>query len=179
MVNVAKKKGRRKFRKYVRGVVDEVMELTTLAARTLVSEPFDDSVNGRSFVTSIDGVWSLSSMTPLADSGPILVGLAHSDYSNAEIEAFIENTGSWNEGDLVNQEIAKRKIKIVGSFANPGTAATAVQLNDGRKIKTKVKTLLNQGQTFRLWAYNAGTVAVSGTTVPEVTLFGAAHIWPT
>ncbi len=177
---MAKKKPKGRRRRYLRGNVDETLELTTLASRTVASGNYDESVNERTLMTSHVAAWSLDDLTDAADVGPIMVGFAHGDYSGPEIEEFIENTGSWNEGDLVSQEIAKRKIKVVGTFGSPpgGAATGRAVLNDGKPIKTKCNWILNQNQGLELWAYNLGGAAIA-TTVPNLHVEGHANLWPT
>lgn len=119
----------------------------------------------------------MSDFTIGAGIGPFLVGIAHSDYTAAEVEAWIEQTQSWNEGDLIGQEIAKRKIRIVGTFHNFGDAATTFTLNDGKPIATKLGWILIQSQQLSLWAYNLGTAAVA-TTVPTVNVQGHVNLFP-
>ncbi len=178
---MGKHKGRRrKFRRYIKGILDELMVPATLAARTLAATNTDETVNERTFVSSIVARWSIDNMTPLANAGPLMVGIAHGDYTAAEIEQFIENTGSWDEGDLVNQEVAKRKIKIVGVFADQeGTTSLSIMvLNNGKPIKTKCKWVLNQGTGLKTWVYNLGSVDISGTSAPNIHVEGHANLWP-
>ncbi len=174
---MAKRKGRRRRRRYLAGVIDEEMNLGTLSAKTVQREAFDETVAESTWISSIDGVWSLKNFTAGADDGPIMVGIAHSDYTATEIEAFIENAGAWSEADLVSQEVAKRKIRIVGIFAEPASAAEAVTLFDGVKKKTKCGWMLSTGQGLALWAYNLGDSNLA-TTTPDVHLNGVAHLWP-
>ncbi len=167
-----------KSAKYIRGNIDEELTMTTLAARTLVSTLFDETVTERTYISSIDASYVLSDFTPGAGIGPFMVGVAHSDYSDSEIEAVIELANSWAEADLVSQELAKRKIRKIGIF--PMVEATSVEhavLNDGLKIHTRLGWILTVGQTLRLWAYNLGTAAVA-TTVPTVNVIGHANLWP-
>ncbi len=170
-------KPRRKFRAYLRGNVDEVLALSTLASLTLISAVFDEVVEEQCWVSSVRGTWAMQRFTAQTDDGPIMVGLAHSDYTDAEIEAFIENTGSWSRGDLVAQEVGKRKIRVVGIFQTPALAAEASVLNDGKPITTKCGWMLTTGQTLRFWAYNLGTSALA-TTDPRLELQGHANLWP-
>ncbi len=166
--------------KYIKGNVDEVVALGTLASRTLVAATFGDTVNERTKISSIVAAWSLSGYTGGDNIGPILVGVAHSDYSAAEIEAVIENSGSWSEGDLIAQEVVSRKIRIVGTMgpgfsdAGPGDAWV---LNGGRPFKTKLNWMLLQGQTLDLWAYNLGGSPLA-TTDPDLRVEGHANLWP-
>ncbi len=174
----AAKRRRRRMGKYLRGGIDENLGLSTLGAKTLISTPFDETVNERTLVSSVVASYSLAEFTPGNNDGPILVGLAHSDYTDAEIQAVIDQTLSWNEGDKVGQEVAKRLVRRIGQFPGPASVSTeAVVLNDGKPIKTKLNWILLQGQTLRLWAYNLGTSALA-TTSPIVTAQGHANLWP-
>ncbi len=177
LIGMAKRKPKRKFRKYLKGDINHRLVATGLAARTLVGTVLVETVNERTWLSSVKAAWSIESITAVEGAGPMMCGLAHSDYSDAEIEEFLENTGSWNEGDLVNQEIAKRKIRRVGVFDTPQAVEDAVVLNDGRPITTKCGWILLQGQTIRLWVYNMGQSAFA-TTDPELLVQGHANLWP-
>lgn len=166
--------------KYIRGSVDETTALGTLAGTTLISADFDETVNERTLVSSVIAAYSLHNATAGANIGPVLVGLAHSDYTNAEIEEWIENAASWNEGNLVqSKEVGKRLIRRVGIFPDDGGAAPSVVkvLNDGKAIKTKLNWILLQGQTLKLWGYNMGSVAFA-TTDPQLKAQGHVNLWP-
>ncbi len=171
---VLAKRGRRnrKMGRYIRGSIDELLALGALAATTLVGVDFDETVNERSLVSTIVATWALSDTTIAANRGPVTVGVAHGDYTDAEIEAVIENTGSWNEGDKVQQEVAKRLVRRVGTLTPDGQIAL---LNDGKPVKTKLNWILNQGETLRLWAYNQGSVALDAGAVR---IQGHANLWP-
>ncbi len=162
---------------YIKGNIDENLSLGTLAPATLVSVVFDETVNEKALLSSIVANWSLINMTESGADGPIMVGVAHSDYSDAEIEAVIEATGSWNKGDKVAQEVARRLVRIVGTFpAAPGDGIGPAVLEDGRQIKTKLNWMLDTAQSLRLWAYNLGTSGLD-TTVPTVHLQGHANLF--
>ena len=168
---------RRKFRKYLKGQVDHNLALGTLGAKTVIRTNVGDTVNERTFVSSARLSWSMDNYTKAATDGPILVGIAHGDYTAAEIEGWLENSDSWNEGNLVQQEISKRKIRLVGTFESPVDSAAASRLNDGKPITTKLGWILLQGQTISVWAYNLGSSAI-GTTDPNVRAQGHANLWP-
>ncbi len=172
-----KGKGRRRMGRYIHGDVNETLGLGTLAGRTLVSDIFDNVVNERTLVSSIECIYSMTNFTAASDSGPIVVGIAHSDYTDAEIQAVLDATLSWNEGDLVAQEVVNRKVRKIGIFETPPNASTAVRLNDGRKIKTKLNWTLLQGQSLRVWAFNLGGTALA-TTAPAIFCEGKANLWP-
>ncbi len=164
--------------KYIRGQVDESVPLGTLASRTAVLAVFDETVNERTLVSSLVASYLIADMTQGAGIGPIMVGIAHGDYTAAEIEEWIENTGSWNETDLVQQEVGGRKIRQIGVFTGANTDGAGVEhLNNGDPIKTKLNWILTQGQTLDLWAYNLGANALA-TTTPTVFCQGHANLWP-
>ncbi len=174
---VAKKRRGRKFRRYIKGRVDESLDLGTLAAKTLAGVAFDENVNERTFVSSIVAAYALSNYTPAADDGPLEIGIAHNDYSDAEVEAWVEATGTWNEGDRIGQEIAKRLIRSVGFIEAGQSSQEYFAMNDGKPIKTKLGWILNQGVTLKLWVYNHGTSALA-TTTADLTCAGHANLWP-
>ncbi len=162
--------------RYIRGNIAENLALGTLGANVLISG-VTDTVNERTLISSVVATYSLAGLTPGENIGPVLVGLAHSDYTDAEIEAWVENQTGWDEGDLASREIANRKIRRIGLFDEPATANLSVALNEGRTIKTKLNWIVNQGQGLSLWAYNTGTAAIA-TTDPNVHMQGHANLWP-
>ncbi len=170
---------RRNFGKYLRGSVDEQLAVGALAGQALVSQTFDETVTERTRVSSVIATWGLRNWTPVQDAGPLVCGIAHSDYTDAEIEAVIENAGSWNAGGKVEQEIAKRLVRRVGMFEIPADISESAVLFDGRLTKTKLNWSLQTGQTLRLWVYNTGQTAVDNTVNPEVVLQGHANLWAT
>ncbi len=171
MPNKSTVRRRRKFRRYLKGKLDETLPLGALAASALFTQAVGATVNERTFVSSMVADWSTSEHTP--DQGSMRVGVAHGDYTTAEILAWIENTGSWNEGDKINQEIAKRLIREIGVFSG---ALAQETLNDGKKIQTKLGWILLQGQTLRLWVLNEDdTILTTGT---DVIVGGHVNLWP-
>ncbi len=172
---MARKRSKRSMGRYIKGNIDENLPLLTLAADTAVEQIFTQIVNERTLISSIDCLWTLAGMTPVAGDGPIMCGVAHSDYSLAEIEEFLESGGTWNEGNLVSQEVGNRKVRRVGTFDVPGAAGESVTLNDGKRIKTKLNWILLQSQSLRVWAYNLGTGAL--TTGALLDLQGIANLF--
>ncbi len=170
----ARPRRRRRMGRYIRGGVDELLSLGTLNATTLIGVLFDETVDERTLVTSVVATYTLSDVAQAANRGPVMIGVAHGDYSDAEIEAFIEMTDSWDEGNLVEQEIAKRRIRRVCTLQT-ASATEQVVANDGKPIKTKLNWILLQGQTLRLWAYNMGTADL---LAGAVRLQGHVNLFP-
>ncbi len=148
--------------------MDETLGTGALAANALAAAAYDESVNERSFILSQEAVWSMDDHT--AGEGPITVGVAHSDYTQAEIEEVIENTGSWNEGNLVAQEQARRKIRIVGVFDG---LSVDEKLNDGLPIKTILKWVLLQNQSLQMFCYNHSSAALTTGSLIKIN----GHVW--
>jgi len=161
---MAKKRGRGNRGRYISGRVDEDVVLGALGTKTGVVSVFDETVNERTRVSSIDVIISAEGLTA---GEPVEVGVAHSDYSLAEIEEYLENTGSWNEGNLVSQrEIGKRLVRSM---------AVVTAEEDSKPVKAKLNWILNQGQTLDLWAYNpsVGSLSTGGT----IHMVGKVNLW--
>jgi len=166
---------KRKYRPYLKGQIELDIGLGTLAADTLILEPAGDSVDEETWLSSVKALYALQDFTATTGDGPIIIGLAHSDYSAAEIEQWIESTGSWSKYDLVQQEIAKRKIRRIGTFQQNVQPENLEVMNDGRPLTTKCGWMLGSGQTVEFWCYNAGLALTTGS---QVQIRGHANLWP-
>ncbi len=166
----------RNMNKYIRGDIDEDLSLGTLAAKTLVSDLWDQSATERTLISSIVATWSLDQLT--GAQGPLIFGVAHSDYSDAQIEEVIENTGSWDEGSKSAEEISRRLVRQIGTFVSRKTPSEPgdEEFNDGKPMKTKLNWVLSSGDTLRMWAYNVSASALA-TTVPVMRANGHANLW--
>ncbi len=173
----AKSPKRRKFRAYIKGRISQFLSLTTLGGVTLVSDIIDDTVDETTYISSVKATWALKGLSLDQNDGPIMVGWAHSDYTDAEIQANITQNTNWSRGDLVSQEIGKRKVKIVGVLTAAPSVAEGSTLNDGKPITTKLGWVLTTGQSIRYWAFNMGSSALD-TTVPKLFVEGHANLWP-
>ncbi len=176
LVMARKPRRRRSMGRYIRGQIDLSFALGTLAAAALVLAAVTSTVNERTLVSSIVVQISLAGYTVTDNVGPILVGVAHGDYTAAEIEEFVEVVASWNETNLTDREIMSRKIRKLGIIDPDGGGLGGNNLYQ-RPTKTKLNWILTQGQTLDFWAYNMGGVAV-GTTDPNLHVQGHANLWP-
>ena len=170
------RKPKRRFRRYMKGIIRKDGSIGALGPDSLVAFDLNDSVTETAWLSSVRAIWGLSQYTTGADDGPVMCGLAHSDYTATEIEEWVENLGSWEQGDLRTQEIGRRKIRMVGQFENPEGINLATTLNQGKAITTKCGWMLSTGQTVKLWAYNMGTSTLTGT--PLLNVNGHANLWP-
>ncbi len=173
------RKGRGKFRRYIRGNLLLSIALPSLAANTLTSGG-SPIVGGRTYVSSVKATYSVIDWTPVTDAGPLSIGVAHGDYSNAEIEEWIEaSTGSWDEADTVQtREIGRRLIRRIGTVVNTGESLGTHALKDGSEVHTKLGWILEDGQALKFWIYNMGSANVGGSA-PQFNVTGHANLWPT
>ncbi len=174
-----KSQRRSNFSKYISGSIDHRLQIgSSLAANTLIGSNITQVTVDTCRVSSIKCSYSLNNFTPTANAGPIIVGVAHSDYTDAEVEQWLETSGSWDRGNTSAREQRSRMVRQIGRFMiGPDGASTDAQvLNGGRMIKTKLNWLLTEGQTVKFWAFNAGSVAVA-TTNPNFEIQGSANLW--
>lgn len=162
---------------YIRGNVNEHLDMNALAAKTVLGTPFDDVVSERALISSIAATYALSGSTPTAAAGPFRFGICHSDYTDAQIEEWVEATNSWDVSDkLQSVEISRRLIRTIGSIGSAPSAVETSQFNDGNLIKTKLNWILNTNQTLRFWIYNDGAAATATETAKWV-INGHVNLW--
>lgn len=172
-----RRRRKRRMRRYIKGNIDLNGNLGTLAAVTGILLVPADVVEEQAFISSVKCIYSLAGITQGDNVGPIHVGIAHSDYTLSEIEAWIEQSTGWAQGDKVAQEISSRLIRRIGTFDMPDVVGDSVTLNLGKPITTKLGWGLTTGQNVVFYVYNEGSVALS-TTDPNVHITGHANLWP-
>ncbi len=167
---MARKRGRRR-RKYIRGGIDTEIALGALLSKKAIGANVPNAVDDTTWLSSVVLGWSWDQAT--VDEGPLVYGVAHSDYSDAELEEWVELNASWTRGDLIAQEKGRRKIRQIGTLA---LDAISGDTNDGKVIRTKCGWILVEGQTVQCWAYNLG----AGTLTTGASIFatGHANLWP-
>ncbi len=166
---------RTNWNKFRSGALDIDLAMTTLAAKTLVSQS-SETVVDTARISSVKANYGIAGFTPADGVGPFLFGVAHSDYTNSEIEAYIEQSGSWDLGDKQSQEVRSRRIKILGTIGQQASGIQNMVANDGRQTKSKLNWIMSEGDGLDFWVYNMGDAAVA-TTVPQFVVFGNASIW--
>ncbi len=181
MLAMAKTRRRRRrgmpMRNYIRGNLDLSIAGGTLAGNTALKQDVGDTVDDTTKVTSIVATHTWSGFTGGDNIGPVQVGVAHSDYSLAEISAYINLSTGWSQADLVSREISARKIRRIGTFQVEAASAGEISvLNDGKPIKTKLNWILSEGQTLAFWMFNTGSAAFA-TTDPDYNIFGHANLF--
>lgn len=142
-----------------------------LAANDAGVTPFTQLLDQEVFAISMDVLPVFHGAT--TTEGPLLIGVAHSDYSAAEIEEAIEASGSWERGDKIANEQSRRKVRVIGSFVYD---ATSGNMNDGRKIRVKLGFVIEDGKGLSLWVYNDSSATLTTGGIVELT--GKAFLSP-
>ncbi len=149
---MAKRRGRKPL------LVARFLETQIVAAivnNGIESSTLVDASDQECFLISMDVNMSLG--THIAGEGPLFVGVAHGDYSEAEILEWFQQSNGLSTGDLVTREQAKRLIREIGVFSGVGTEEV---MNDGKKIRVPLKFRLQDGVNLNLF-----TVNLSGATL--------------
>ena len=142
--------------------VDEAIGLLTLADNAVLgvdSDPF-----GREFYAiSCDLYWSLFNHT--AGEGPIIVGLAHNDYTDTEVAENLNQSGMEDPGDKIAQEAGRRLVRRAGQFSGVSTDEV---LNDGKAKRTRLGFVITDGFSLAFWAQNKSNSSLTTGAVVNV-----------
>ncbi len=125
-------------------------------------------------IISIEQAWSISDVGASIDDN-FQFGVAHSDYSAAEIEECLEATSSMDLGNKVENERANRLVRMIGTLTWDGAGAVdgGMKFNGGRPMKTRLNWLMSIGDTLNVWVRNgSGTVYTTGAI-----LTGIGNLW--
>ncbi len=162
------------MKSYLKGNVDESTALSTLGAGVLITTPFDETPEQDVLISSLVASYALDNL--VAGQGPVEFGIAHSDYTQTEIAEVLDNANSWDQGNKVDQEIAKRLVRTIGIMVGiQGTGTNDVPFNEGKPVKTKLNWKLITGDTLQLWARNISASALTGA--PILRAQGHANLW--
>ncbi len=155
--------GRRRKQRLVVIPFTSTIVLGTLASADVIGEDLlpSQTLGENFFCYSLDGSWSKQDNT--VGEGPIRVGLADPDLTDAEVEEHLEVSAVAPE-DRIDRERSGRWVRKVGSFSGE---LVDDNLNDGVVIRTKVRRLIHEGQSpLRFWAWNeSGAALTTGTNI--------------
>ncbi len=138
-----------------------------LAAADVISAAMHPAGTGTLRVISIDLNWMISNLAAIVDGG-FEFGVAHSDYSAAEIEEALEASASIDVGDKVAQEQVNRLVRTIGTISPQGehTVGGEIPFKMGMPVKTRLNWLLSIGDTLSAWVRNStGTVYTDGSSL--------------
>jgi len=135
--------------------------LATLADGAVDVTLIQASAFGRSSrIHSVDLLWTLRGLT--AGEGPLLFGVAHSDYTAAEIVEALAAT-IVDGSDKIALEQARRLVRRIGIFSGFDTNET---FNDGKSMKTRLNWEIQDGKSLNIWVLNnSGAILTTGSAV--------------
>ncbi len=136
-----------------------------LAAGDVIAQSVTNVAADKMRFISVSAVYSLSNIGASVDDG-IEFGIAHSDYTAAEIEECLEAGGSMDLGDKIAREQANRLVRIIGNFGAGGGSVTDAgdTFNDGMPVKTKLNWLMSAGDTLVYFIRNTSDVIYTAGT---------------
>ncbi len=146
-LSMAKKPYRRRKFNLRRVRVSPEVALATLATDTVIKVGLTGAAVATYRAISAKLVYSVQALT--SGEGPILLGLAHSDYTVAEIKEAIESAASIDAGSKIEGERSNRLVRIIGTALSQEPV-----LNQGKPIHTKLNWLMTPGDELVLFAYN-------------------------
>ncbi len=162
---MARKPGKRRFNlRRVR--VTASVALGALATLDVTSSAIVNAAADTYRAMSLDASYVWSDKAQIDDA--CAFGVAHSDYTSAEIEEALEAVTSIDLGDKIAQERSNRLVRHIGTFSGGETPATTggSSFNDGKPVKTKLNWLMSIGDQLQLWVRNgSGVVYTTGGTI--------------
>ncbi len=133
----------------------ETQIVAAIVNNGIESSTMVDASDQETFLISMDVNMSLG--THVAGEGPLFVGVAHGDYSEAEILEWFSQSAGLTTANLIAREQSKRLIREIGVFSGVGTEEV---MNDGKTIRVPLKFRLQDGIGLTLF-----TVNLSGATL--------------
>ncbi len=110
---------------------------------------------------SLKASYTLTEVTS-GDDGQAF-GIAHGDYTAAEIEECLETQAAIDAGDKVAQEQASRLVRQIGVMVFNGASSS---FNDGKPVKVKLNWDMGIGEALVVWVRNStGTIYTAGSFI--------------
>ncbi len=117
---------------------------------------------------SIKANWSIADIGASIDD-TFQFGVAHSDYSAAEIEECLESQAAIDPGNKTELERSNRLVRTIGVITGDGVITAGIRFNQGRPVKTKLNWLMTIGDTLSVWVRNgSGTVYTTGAKISTI-----------
>ncbi len=161
-----RRRARRKFNmRRVR--INSSLSIGALASADLISGNVTNNTSDKLRFISLIAAFGIGDHAALADDG-YAFGVAHSDYTPAEIEECLESGGSMKIGDKIEAEKANRLVREIGMInaSSGGTVSGGLEYNDGKPVKVKLNWLMGSGEALQLWVRNnSGTIYTTGSTL--------------
>ncbi len=169
---MARRKGSRRRFNLRRVRITSNSVIGALAAQDVVDGDFTVVSTNPYRVISVVCAWGITNLGASSDDGQEF-GLAHSDYSAAEIEECLEAQTGIDPSNKIENERANRLVRTIGQMAGePGTGA-GLYFNGGVPVRTRLNWKMGIGDKLRMWVRNgSGTIYTTGA---QLTAIG--NIW--
>ncbi len=120
------------------------------------------------YAISVDASWALDNHT--ANEGPLHVGFAHGDLTEAEIVECLTSEVI-DPGDLIQVERSRRPVRRTGSL--PADLVTGPAF-DGRIVRTRLKFKVNDGNQVVAFCHSRDSGPLTTGTLVKLdgTLYG-------
>lgn len=157
-----RKRSRKRNANFAAIPVSAALTLSTLADATLLSQVLVGTLAEDLWAIAAHLTWAIRGQT--VGEGPLFVGVADGDLTDAEIEEKIELVYV-DPADRIAVERAGRAVRNAGAF--PSIAIDEV-IQDGKVIKTKMNFMEGNGKTIKFWVYNRSGAALTGGALIQV-----------
>ncbi len=152
--NYGKKSYHRNYRlRKVR--IQSEFAIGALAADDVIAAAITANVADKLRLISINLAWTIADIAAVADD-TFQFGVAHGDYTAAEIEECLEAQAALDLGDKVAQEQSDRLVRTIGVISSAGgtNVGGSVQFNEGRPMKTRLNWLMSEADNLSGWVRN-------------------------
>ncbi len=160
-------KGRRRKFNLRRVRIASASAAGALAAGDVVSNQVTDATSNTVRFMSVNASYAWSDLGGGADDA-CTFGLAHSDYTAAEVEECLEAGASMDIGNKVAREQANRLVRQIGTItgSSGGVGSSGFSFNEGNPVKTRLNWLMSIGDRLHVWIRNSsGVVWTTGSSV--------------
>ncbi len=146
--------------------VNSGLSIGALASADVISGAITNNATNNMRITSAHLSYSWADIQAAIDDAAAF-GLAHGDYTAAEIEECLEAGGAMDKGDKIALEHSSRLVREIGQMTGPhDTVGAGVSFADGRVVKTKLNWNLSIGEALQAWVRNnSGVVYTTGSTL--------------
>lgn len=142
--------------------VNSSLAIGALASADVIAGAITNNATNRLRVISAHLAYSITDLAAVVDDA-FAFGIAHGDYSAAEIEECLEAGGAMDMGDKIALEQSSRLVREVGMINSSGAQNVGAGINfaDGRIVKTKLNWVISIGESLQLWVRNNSGVVYS------------------
>ncbi len=147
--------------------INSSLSIGALASADVIAGAITNAPTDPLRFISVELAYGITELQNLADD-TFAFGLAHGDYSAAEIEECLESGASMDLGDKIAQERSNRLVRQIGQISSTAGSTTGEGLpfNAGVPVKTKLNWLMSIGDTLQIWVRNnSGTVYTTGASL--------------